>query len=213
MENFQIIFFDSYLAILSKREGVAIQSDDFYIHPEIAQLFPRKSLHLVNRIDQPVSGLFVLAFSEEIERKLRTQWETQQVTKNYIAICEKEIGVKGELHHQLMKVGNKAKVVLDSSGKPSALTFQLFGKSEKYFGYLIQLKTGRFHQIRAQMAHAGSPIKGDLKYGAKRSNPGGGISLHSFQIEFQHPVTSEKMRFETQPPQDNLWDYFRTLLP
>jgi len=213
MENFQIIYSDACLAILSKKAGVAIQSMEQSIHPEINQLFPKQSIFLVNRIDQPVSGLFVLAFSEEIERKLRTQWETQQVTKNYIAICEKEIGVKGELHHQLSKVGNKAKVVLDSSGKPSALTFQLFGKSEKYFGYQIQLKTGRFHQIRAQMAHSGAPIKGDLKYGAKRSNPGGGISLHSFQIEFIHPISFEKMKFESLPPQDNLWDFFRSLLP
>ena len=213
MENFQIIYSDKHLAILTKNAGVAIQSQEQSIHPDLSQLFPNQSIFLVNRIDQPVSGLFVLAFSEEIERKLRTQWETQQVVKNYLAICEKEIGVNGELHHQLSKVGNKAKVVLDSSGKPSTLAFQLFGKSEKYFGYHIQLITGRFHQIRAQMAHAGAPIKGDLKYGAKRSNAGGGISLHSFQIEFKHPVTSEKMKFEANPPKDNLWDFFKTLLP
>jgi 23S rRNA pseudouridine1911/1915/1917 synthase len=213
MENFHIIFSDKHLAILTKKAGVAIQSQEQSIHSDLHQLFPNQSIFLVNRIDQPVSGLFVIAFSEEVERKLRTQWEGQQVFKNYLAICEKEIEGQGELHHQLIKAGNKAKVVLDSSGKSSTLSYQLFGKSEKYFGYLIQLKTGRFHQIRAQLAHAGASIKGDLKYGAKRSNPGGGIGLHSFQIEFKHPITSEKLKFEANPPKDNLWDFFKALLP
>ena len=213
MENFQVIFVDPYLAILSKREGVAIQSDDFFIHPEIAQLFPNKSLYLVNRIDQPVSGLFIVAFSQEMERVIRNLWESKQVEKLYIALSQNNIAENGTLNHHLIKQGNKAKVVQPPQGKFSSLSFIQFAKSNAYFGYLIQLKTGRFHQIRAQLAYAGAPIKGDLKYGAKRSNPGGGISLHAYQIKFIHPISNVELKVTSPPPQDNLWDFFTALLP
>lgn len=213
MENFQIIFEDPQFAVLSKSAGVAIQSLEYTIHPEIEQHFQGKSILIVNRIDQPVSGIFILAFSDFAERDLRLQFENQIAKKTYVAICENDIGEKGRLDHLLLKVGNKSKVTNDSAGKPSSLSYQRFGKSDRYFGYFIQLHTGRFHQIRTQMAHAGACIKGDLKYGAKRSHPGGGICLHSYQLEVNHPQTQERLKFSATPPQDSLWDYFKTLLP
>jgi 23S rRNA pseudouridine1911/1915/1917 synthase len=93
--------------------------------------------------------------------------------------------------------------------KKAVLHYRLIAKSDRYYLLEINIETGRHHQIRCQLAHIGCPVKGDLKYGAERSNPDGGISLHARSVEFTHPVSKEIIRITAEPPTDNLWNQLR----
>lgn len=219
----EILHEDNHLLIVNKPAGMLSQGDitgDESIL-DIAKAFIKKKykkpgnvyLGLPHRLDRPTSGVIVLAKTSKALERLNKIFNTRDIKKTYWAIVDKRPDpLNGTLKHYLLKdhQTNKSKAFNKPTkgAKESSLSYKLIGASRSYYLLEIELHTGRHHQIRAQLAKVGLHIKGDLKYGAKRSNEEGGIHLHSRQIEFLHPVTKEKIVAFAQPPHDQIWDNF-----
>ena len=183
----------------------------------LLEAYSKHDLHIVTRIDRPVSGLALFAKSQNAAKSLSDQIKQNQVQKSYIAIVEKAPNPdKGELIHYLIKGRNNKALVVDSDhkdSKKSFLTYETLSNLDNYSILKIGLQTGRFHQIRCQLAHVDCPIKGDVKYGARRKNKDRSIHLHAFQLTFEHPVTKEQKTYTALPDSaDTLWQISRDLL-
>lgn len=184
-------------------------------------------LEPVHRLDQPVSGCVLYALNPQIAADLGDLFARRKIIKTYLAITELprpdsvfsaiQPGDKGNLSHQLLWDSKQRKSrVLDASAhtdrrpwKKAELEWHLAGCGERYLFFVIHLLTGRTHQIRAQMAYAGVPIKGDLKYGARRSEKTGGIRLHAESISFTDPETGVQVQVNAPvPDMDALWQAF-----
>ncbi|MCG8701954.1 MAG: RNA pseudouridine synthase, partial [Bacteroidales bacterium] len=168
-------------------------------------------LGIPHRLDRPVSGVVVYTRTSKALSRMNELFRNGEVKKTYWAIVKDRPGLESDtLVHYMMKNQEKNKSFCYASQKSGTkraeLDYNLISRSENYFLLEVDLKTGRHHQIRAQLAKIGSPIRGDLKYGYKRSNPDGGISLHARSIEFIHPVKKEPLSIVAPPPtNDNLW--------
>ena len=171
-------------------------------------------LGVVHRLDRPVSGVVLFAkTSKALPRLNKLFAKHEKVKKTYWAIVgNKPPQGNGTLTHWLTRneKTNTAKAYDHEipNSKKAILDYQLVATSERYFLLEIQLHTGRHHQIRCQLAKMGCPIKGDLKYGAPRSNPDGSICLHARHLELEHPVTHEILSITAPVPQDALWQAF-----
>ena len=168
---------------------------------------------ITQRLDRPVLGVIVFARTGAALAAFNRLLVKGPIHKIYWAAVEKAPPAEaGTLKDFLVKDGRKntSRVVKTAGGaaKEAHLNYRLLGKTDKYWMLEIELITGRHHQIRAQLAHCGCPVKGDLKYGAKRSNPGGGIYLFSRKLEFPHPFTGAPISVKAEPPADPLWDCF-----
>jgi 23S rRNA pseudouridine1911/1915/1917 synthase len=189
---FTIQYQDDFLLVINKPSGLSVNNIT--------------NFHLVHRLDQRVSGLMLLAKNATVAAVLSKQFQNNQITKMYKAIvANKPPEEAGELIHWLQKnsVQKKASVVaVERKGyKKAILHYTTLASSEKYFLLKVQLSTGRFHQIRAQLSSINCPIVGDLKYGFKRSTSDGSIFLQAYQLEFKHPVTLQNLRFEIAIPE------------
>ena len=171
-------------------------------------------LGVVHRLDRPVSGLVVFARTSKALTRLNKMFAEGQVHKTYWAIVERgeKPEVRGEwrtLENWIVRNEQQNKSYAYDHEVPRSkhalLRYRTIGVGERYDLVEVQLMTGRHHQIRCQLSTMGCPIKGDLKYGAKRSNPDGSISLNAHRIEFIHPVSKEKISMESPLPDDNLW--------
>ena len=203
----RILFKDEYFALVLKSTG------------EDAQTFfkgffcGKKYVEAVNRLDKPVSGLVIVAFSQTVHTALNKLFNNRRIEKEYWAICKK----KENLQHNKLKIienylSFNSKIqkgfVCKSSaeGKKASLYWELAGTGEHYNFLRIIPITGRTHQIRIQLANLGMPIKGDIKYGFERTEKSGGIRLHAYSLKFVHPVTNENIVCSVLPPnQDALW--------
>jgi len=171
-------------------------------------------LGVVHRLDRPVTGVVLFAkTSKALPRLNKLFTEHEKVKKTYWAIVgNKPPKESGTLTHWLTRneKSNTAKAYDREvpNSKKAVLDYQLIAASERYFLLEIQLHTGRHHQIRCQLAKMGCPIKGDLKYGAPRSNPDGSICLHARRLELEHPVTHELLSITAPVPQNTLWQAF-----
>lgn len=194
--------------VMNKPFGMPVQDDlsgdDSLL--KMAQNYCKHPVHILNRLDRPVGGLVVFS------KKLNThaQLSKQKILKKYIALVEGKLENKeGVLTHFLKKNGKLKKAFcsdVDNGGKKSTLKYKVLKELEKYTVLEIGLETGRFHQIRSQMGHIGHPIKGDVKYGARRKNQDRSINLIAYYIELQHPVSHKKMNFNADFPEgDSLW--------
>lgn len=217
----QIIFEDNHLLIINKKVGQLVQGDKTG-NPSLLELikdFIKKRDHkagnvflgLVHRIDRPTSGCVIYAKTSKALSRLTQMVKNRDVRKTYWALAPKEMIPQSQrLVHYLQKneKTNKATVFprATAGAKESILSYTIIKKLDNYQLLEIDLETGRHHQIRAQLAKIGVPIRGDLKYGAPRSNPDGGISLHARKLEFIHPVTKEKLKITAPVPQnDAVW--------
>ncbi len=158
----------------------------------------------MHRIDRPVAGLVVFAKTSKALTRLNDMLKKGEIHKTYWALVEgKREEKEGEIESWLLSDGRLNKTRVVSKGTPDAklskLRYRVIAEGDRYSLLEVTLLTGRKHQIRVQLSTTGTPIKGDLKYGAKRSNPGGGISLLAKKIEFIHPVSKEKIEVETEP--------------
>jgi 23S rRNA pseudouridine1911/1915/1917 synthase len=165
---------------------------------------------VIHRLDRPVTGIVLFAKTSKALARMNELFRLCKIEKTYWAItknCPPE--PEGELKHWLVRNEKQNKSMAFDTDKPDAklaiLYYRLIARSERYCLLEIDLKTGRHHQIRCQLAKIGCPVKGDLKYGAKRSNPDGGISLHARRVSFIHPVSQQPVEVVASVPDDNLW--------
>ena len=219
----QILYEDNHLIIVSKASGEIVQGDktgDTPIGEAVKQYIKEAYakpgnvfLGVVHRLDRPVSGVVLFARTSKALPRLNKMFSSGEVHKTYWAITsEQPPQPEGTLVHWLVRNEKQNKSYAYDREVPNSkraeLDYRLIGRSDRYFLLEINLKTGRHHQIRCQLAKIGCPIKGDLKYGAKRSNPDGSISLHARSIQFVHPVSGKDIYVEAPVPDDKLWHSF-----
>lgn len=222
----QILFEDNHIIIINKKAGQLVQGDktgDISLLDEVKSYIKLKYSKpgnvfagLVHRIDRPTSGIVIFAKTSKALTRLTEMIKKREIKKTYWAVVKKnEIPETQRLFHYLKKneKNNKAIIFNSSSAqrgsKEAILTYKIIKKSDHYQLLEIDLETGRHHQIRAQLSAIKCPIKGDLKYGADRSNSDGSIHLLARKIEFIHPIKKEKIVLEAPVPEnDNLWKSF-----
>lgn len=211
----RILYEDNHLLIFNKNVGEIVQGDKTGDEPlsETLKAFIAQRdgkpghvfMGVPHRLDRPVSGICVFAKTSKALERLNEAFRTGAVHKTYWALCcARPQPEEGELANWLVRneKQNKSYVVTDSAArkdkeaKRAILRYKLLKSTERYFLVEVELLTGRHHQIRCQLSAAGCPIKGDLKYGAPRSNKDGGISLHARRITLTHPTTKETVAVE-----------------
>lgn len=219
-----VLYEDNHILIVNKHCGDLVQPDqegDSALEDQIKDWIKRRDkkpgavfLGVVHRIDRPVSGAVLFAKTSKALTRLNEMIKNRQITKIYWAIVENmPPAEEGLLVHHIVRDGrtNRAKAhdKPQKESKEARLKYRIAASSKTYRLLEIELLTGRHHQIRCQLARIGAPIRGDLKYGAPRSNKGGGISLHSRRLEFVHPVSKEMIAVTAPTPKDdNLWAFF-----
>lgn len=222
----QIIFEDNHLLVINKKAGQLVQGDktgDESLLDLIKNFIKKRDqkpgnvfLGLVHRIDRPTSGLVIYAKTSKALTRLTKMVKNREIKKTYWAVvAKKDIPKSGRLTHYLQKneKTNKSTVFIKATdnAKESILTYDRIKELDNFQLLEIDLETGRHHQIRAQLSKIGVPIKGDLKYGAPRSNPDGGIHLHATKLQFLHPVTKENIEIIAPVPEnDALWQACNT---
>lgn len=218
-----IVYEDNHIIIANKRSSEIVQADktgDATLADAVKEYIKAKYhkpgnvfLGVVHRLDRPVSGLVVFARTSKALSRLADMFRTRQVHKTYWAIvANRPPHDQGELVHWLVRREQQNKSYAYTrevpGSKQAILDYRLIGQSQRYFLLEVNLHTGRHHQIRCQLAQMGCPIKGDLKYGAPRSNPDGSICLHARKIQFVHPVSSQPIEVVAPVPADHLWQSF-----
>lgn len=222
-----ILYEDNHLLVVNKRSGDLVQPDpsgESALEDQIKAFIKRRDekagqvfLGVVHRIDRPVSGAVLFAKTSKALTRLNEMIREGQIRKTYWALVEERPEAEqGSLTHHIVRDGrtNRSRAYLKPKrdSKEARLNYTLIGAGTHYTLLEVELLTGRHHQIRAQLSAVGCPIRGDLKYGAKRSLPNGGISLHSRRIGFDHPVRHEWIEVTAPVPKgDNLWATFETL--
>jgi 23S rRNA pseudouridine1911/1915/1917 synthase len=213
----RILYEDNHLLVVNKRVGEIVQGDKTGDEPLsekykafIAQRDDKPGqvfMGLPHRPDRPVSGITILAKTSKALERLNAMFRESDVHKFYWAlVCREPQLPQGRLEDMLWRneKQNKSYVARPGSARKDAklakLNYTQIGRTDRYWLVEVELLTGRHHQIRCQLANMGCPIKGDLKYGAPRSNPDGGISLHARRITFIHPVRKEPMTVEAPVP-------------
>lgn len=223
-----VLYEDNHIIIVSKAPGEIVQGDktgDTPL-PETVKAYIKEKyakpgavfLGVVHRLDRPVSGVVVFARTGKALARLNEMFRTGQVKKTYHAIVKSPAGtppsappdsLPTRLTHWLTRNERQNKAYAHTrevaGSKRAELDFRRIGRSERYTLVEVNLHTGRHHQIRCQLAAVGLPIKGDLKYGAPRSNPDGSISLHARRVAFEHPVSHKQICVEAPYPDDRLW--------
>lgn len=216
----QVIYEDNHIIIVNKAPGEIVQGDrtgDTPLSQIVAGWIKEKYakpgnvfIGVVHRLDRPVGGLVVFAKTSKALSRLNEMFRNGDVHKTYWAISRNSPPEQAEtLTHYLVSVERNNKTYVsdssDSKAKEARLTYRQIASSERYYLLEVNLLTGRKHQIRAQLSAIGCPIKGDLKYGDKRSNPNGSISLIARRIRFTHPVSGKEIDITAPVPDDNLW--------
>lgn len=222
----QIVYEDNHIIIVSKRSGEIVQGDktgDRTLADDVKQYIKEKYakpgnvfLGVVHRLDRPVWGLVVFAKTSKALSRLNDMFRTGDVHKTYWAItqncpAEPEATLTDWIRRNEKQNKSYAYDREVPNSKKAMLHYKVIGRSDNYTLVEVNLMTGRHHQIRCQLANIGCPIKGDLKYGARRSNPDGSISLLARRIEFVHPVSKEHITVEAPLPDDKLWHEMRML--
>ncbi|MFV0311137.1 MAG: RluA family pseudouridine synthase [Dysgonomonas sp.] len=218
-----VLYEDNHIIIVNKTVSEIVQGDKTRDKPlsEIVKEYLKEKYNkpgnvfcgVTHRLDRPTSGIVVFARTSKALSRLNDMFKNKEISKTYWAIVKNTPKQpEGTLKHYLVRNEKQNKSYAYDTEKPNSkqaiLHYKLIARSDKYSLLEIDLETGRHHQIRCQLAKIGSPIKGDLKYGAERSNPDGGISLHARKISFIHPVSKELIEVTAPVPEDNLWQAF-----
>lgn len=215
-----VVYEDNHLIIVDKSSSEIVQGDktgDKPLSDTVKEYIKQKYnkpgnvfLGVVHRLDRPVSGLVVFAKTSKALSRLNDMFRTGDVHKTYWAVVKRrDIAMEGTLTDWLTRNERQNKSYAHEREVPGAkkavLKYKVRAVADNYMLIEVTLLTGRHHQIRCQLAHMGCPIKGDLKYGAPRSNPDGSISLLSRRVEFVHPVSKENIVAYADVPDDRLW--------
>lgn len=210
----KVVYEDNHVIVVYKEAGEIVQGDKTgdkplseYVKDYLREKYGKPGnvfCGVVHRIDRPVAGLVIFAKTSKALTRLNDMLRKGEIHKTYWAMVEgRPVNAEGELEDWLLSDGrmNKTRVVACGTpdAKESRLKYRLVASGERYSILEVNLLTGRKHQIRCQLSAMGNPIKGDLKYGSRRSNPGGGISLLAKRIEFVHPVSKQPVKLECDP--------------
>ena len=216
----RILYEDNHLLVVNKKVGEIVQGDktgDEPLSEKYKAFIARRDakpgqvfVGLPHRLDRPVSGITVLAKTSKALERLNAMFRESGVHKFYWAlVCSAPLAEEGHLEDLMWRneKQNKSYVCRPGAARKDAklakLNYRHIAKTDRYWLVEVELLTGRHHQIRCQLSHMGCPIKGDLKYGAPRSNPDGGISLHARRITFLHPV--KKVPLTVEAPVPSTW--------
>lgn len=216
----EVIYEDNHLIAVNKTCREIVQGDKTGDTPlsEILKAWLKEKyakpgnvfVGVAHRLDRPVSGLVLFAKTSKALARLNEMFRTGDIKKTYWAIVKNSPPTEeGTLEHWLVRSEKQNKSYAYTEEKPNSkkaiLHYKLLARSDNYYLLEVDLKTGRHHQIRCQLAKMGCPIKGDLKYGSERSNKDGGISLHARKAQFIHPVSKEPVEIVVSVPDDSLW--------
>ena len=216
----EILYEDNHIIIVNKRSGAIVQGDKTGDEPlvETVKRYIKERdakpgnvfLGVAHRLDRPVSGAVMFAKTSKALARLNAMFASGEVHKTYWAITRNKPAKESDLlTHYITTTERNNKSYANQKPAPGAkearLRYSLIASSERYHLLEVELMTGRKHQIRVQLSAIGCPVKGDLKYGDKRSNPDGSISLHARRIRFVHPVSQKEIDVTAPVPDDNLW--------
>lgn len=223
----EILYEDNHIIAVYKRSSDLVQGDktgdeslDNHVKTYIAKKYNKPGeayLGLVHRLDRPVSGVLIFARTSKALLRMNEIFRTRQVKKVYWAIVkERPPEDEATISHYLKKIEAQNKSYTYETevkgSKLATLTYKVIGRSERFYLLEVELHTGRHHQIRAQLAAIGCPIKGDMKYGFPRSNEDGSIGLLAREISFIHPVKKENITIKAHLPEGDIWKAFKSLL-
>lgn len=219
----RILFEDNHLIAVNKLPGELVQGDktgDNPLNESLKTYLKTKYnkpgnvyLGVLHRIDRPTSGVVIFAKTSKAASRMSLSFKEKKLDKSYLAIVPQsiEIDIPKVIRNFLKKNEKQNKSYISETperGYKEGIThLEILDKSDRYQLLKLKIMTGRHHQIRAQLAHLGLPIKGDLKYGSKRSNPDGSIALHAYELGFVHPVNSHYVRISAPLP-EGIWDVF-----
>ena len=218
-----VVYEDNHIIVVNKTASEIVQADktgDTPLSETVKQYLKEKYqkpgnvfLGVTHRLDRPVSGLVIFAKTSKALTRLNEMFRTSEVKKTYWAVVKNAPQEpEGELVHFLVRNEKQNKSYAYDKEVPNSkkaiLHYRLIGHSENYYLLEVDLKTGRHHQIRCQLAKMGCPIKGDLKYGSPRSNPDGSICLHARRVRCIHPDSKQLIQLEAPLPEGNLWKGF-----
>jgi len=220
----EVLYEDNHLIIVNKEAGEIVQGDktgDVPLSDKVKEYIRLKYdkpgavfLGVVHRLDRPVSGIVLFARTSKALERMNKKFREKDVSKKYWAIVENTPDKESAtLENYLKKNPEKNKSFVQKDDKQGAklskLSYKVVDRSDRYTLLEVELHTGRHHQIRVQLSTMGCVIKGDLKYGAKRSNEDASIHLHARELSFVHPVSKEKFKVIAPVPQhDTLWKFF-----
>lgn len=212
MELPMVLLEDAHLLISCKPAGMPVQSDPTGDEDLLTWLRRERrepTLGLAHRIDRPVSGLVLIARSTEANSALQALFRERRVEKRYWAIVEGRVEeAEAELRHRLVHDARKHKAITAKGGEEgdeACTRIRLLARGDRYSLVECMPEGGAFHQIRAQLAAWGHPIKGDVKYGARRGEKDRSIALHAREIRFKHPFTGSDLRIMAQAPEHGIW--------
>ena len=226
-DNLEVLYEDNHIIAVNKQPSDIVQGDKTKDEPlsEIVKQYIKIKynkpgnvyLGVIHRIDRPVSGVILFAKTSKALTRLNKMFKDKNMQKTYWAVVEKgDIPNKGTIINYLRKTEKNNKSTAYKKEVPgsklSELSYTVKGKGDNYLFLEVLPKTGRHHQIRVQLSSIGTTIKGDVKYGARRSNKDLSVHLHARKIEFEHPVTKEQMLIKANPnTNDALWKEFTTI--
>ena len=217
--DLDILYEDNHLIAINKKSGDIVQGDktgDEPLSEKLKKFIKHKYnkpgnvyLGTIHRIDRPTSGVLLFAKTSKALSRMNEKFRNNEVDKTYWAVVKNKLPKKNDVIENYLtknQAKNKSFISNSKNGKHSKLEYKQVKKLDNYFIYEINPFTGRHHQIRVQLASMGSPIKGDLKYGAKRSNKDGSINLHAREITFNHPTKQERIKIIAPLPKANIWE-------
>ena len=221
-----VLYEDNHLIAVKKLSGEIIQSDqtgDTTLAEKVKAYIKKKYkkpgevfLGIIHRLDRPVGGVIIFARTSKALKRMNELFREKKIKKEYWAIVEEKPPLEEEqlinwLKKNQDKNRSRAYEKEVKGSKKAILSYQLVGRSKNYFYLKINPLTGRHHQIRVQLSFIGCRIKGDVKYGAKRTNKDGGIHLFAKSLSFVHPIKKEPLTISANPPIDPLWNEFLNL--
>ena len=214
-----VLYEDNHLIAINKKSGDICQADKTGDIPlsEIVKEFLKNKynkpgnvyLGTIHRIDRPTTGVIIYAKTSKALSRMNEKFRNNEISKTYWAIVKNKLPKQSDILENYLSKNNKKNksfVTKEKDGKYSNLNYKIIKSLDNYYQYEIKPETGRHHQIRVQLSNIGSPIKGDLKYGAKRSNKDGSICLHAKEIIFKHPVTKKELKITAPTPQNIIWN-------
>jgi 23S rRNA pseudouridine1911/1915/1917 synthase len=219
----RVLYEDNHLIVVNKLPSEIIQGDktgDETLAETVKHYIKKKYnkpgdvfLGIIHRLDRPVSGAVVFARTTKAVQRMNELVKSRQIKKTYWAVVRQKPPMETDTLRAFLRKNeqkNKSYVYWKevTGSKEAVLAYKLLDKSKDYYLLQVDLKTGRHHQIRAQLSDIGCPIKGDIKYGFPRTNPDASIHLHAREVVFMHPVRKELLTIVADPPKDPLWDYF-----